>query len=270
MSRLAMVAMVGCLSVGVLSASLTAQNGQPSFEVAIIKTNLANNQGVRGGCRASDTRLAANDDRASVPLGRCVVTAGALRHLMAIAFDLPLNRISGFPGWDASSRFDLEGKAEDPAAVTHRQLLTMLQTFLIEEFKLTVHRETKDVPTFALVVARNGPKHLHPSDQASCSMTPQPAGLGFKGCSIADFANFLSTVPAVQRPVMDTTGVSGRYDFTVEVGSKLQDVAGAKIAMLAWDSIFSDVQDQLGLRFDRSTGPIETLVIDRAELPTEK
>jgi len=148
--------------------------------------------------------------------------------------------------------------------------LMMFQTLLIEEFKLTVHRDTKEVPTFSLAAARNGPKNLHSSTQAGCSTIPQPAGLGFKGCTMGDFAGFLSTVPAVQRPVTDATGVSGRYDFTVEVGSKVQDLVGVKVAMLTWDSIFSDVQEQLGLRFDRSTGPIETLVIDHAEVPTEK
>src|SRR5215831_17012942 len=139
-------AMFAVLLVGPVSTLATAQNAQTAFEVAVIKPNHGN-QGVHGGCRAFDSKLAANDDRSSVPVGRCVVTSGALRHMMAVAFDIPLYRISGFPEWDGSSRFDVEAKAEDPATTTERQLLTMLQQFLIDEFKLTLRRDTKDVPT---------------------------------------------------------------------------------------------------------------------------
>jgi uncharacterized protein (TIGR03435 family) len=261
-----MAAMFAVLLVGPVSTLATAQNAQTAFEVAVIKPNHGN-QGVRGGCRAFDSKLAANDDRSSVPVGRCVVTSGALRHMMALAFDMPLNRISGFPEWDGSNRFDVEARAEDPATTTEQQLLTMFQHFLIEEFRLTLRRETKDVPTFSLTVTRNGSKNLHPSEQQVCVMAAQPTGLGFRGCSMSDFAVFLSTIPVVQRPVTDATGLVGRYDFGVEMGSKLDGIVGAKVAMMGWDSIFGDIQDQLGLRFDRSTGPVDTLIIEHAALP---
>lgn len=262
-------ALIAILSAASLSALTSAQNPQPAFEVAIIKPSHGD-QGVHGGCHGFDSKLGANDDRSSVPIGRCVMTSGALRHMMAVAFGMPLNRISGFPEWDGSSRFDVEARAEDPATTTEQRLLTMFQQFLIEEFRLTLRRDTKEVPTFALTVARNGPKNLHPSEQQVCAMGAQPTGLGFRGCSMADFAVFLSTIPVVQRPVTDATGLHGRYDFGVEMGSKLDGFVGAKVAMMGWDSIFGDIQDQLGLRFDRSTGPVETLRIEHVELPTQR
>src|SRR5262245_4537695 len=75
------------------------QTGRPlAFEVGVIKPTKSVSGGVTGGCRGIDSRLAANDPRLMVPLGRCVITAGRLSHMMAIAFEMPLQRISGFPG----------------------------------------------------------------------------------------------------------------------------------------------------------------------------
>jgi uncharacterized protein (TIGR03435 family) len=264
---------------GVLSPARVAAERQTAgtgdrrlaFEVAILKPDANSGLGVTGGCRGIDSNFAAGDPRAAVPLGRCVISAGALRHLMAIAFDLPLNRITGFPEWDGANRFDIQAKADDPATTSERQLLSMLQQFLIAEFSLSVHREQKEGPTFSLVATKNGPKNLRPSSETGCRPSPSKVlALSFKGCSMQDFASFLSTVPSVQRRVSDRTALSGRFDFDLEVGSKAQDIAGLKAAMAAWESLFSDIQEQLGLRLDRSTGSVETLVIDHAELPREK
>jgi uncharacterized protein (TIGR03435 family) len=261
--------------VGVLNAPwLRAQSpspvdgaGRPAFEVAIIKPNVGGG-GVTGGCRGIDSRPVA--DTLAVPLGRCVITAARLSHLMSIAFGVPIQRITGFPDWDGPHRFDVQAEAENPAATTEQQLLSMLQRFLTERFGLTVHREVKDGPTFSLVVAKNGPKNLHPSTEAGKSMMPQGTKLVFKGYSMQELATFFSVLPTVQRPVQDMTAINGRYDFSLEVlqPSKTQNVDELKGALLGLDTIFSDVQEQLGLRFEPSRAPIENLVIDHAEQPT--
>jgi uncharacterized protein (TIGR03435 family) len=167
------------LVFGLTAPLLCGQNTRP-FEAATIKPDVSRN-GVAGGCRGIDSKLAPSDDRNSVPLGRCVITAGRLSHMMAIAFGSPLMRISGFPDWDGPNRFDIQAKVEDPSTATEKQLYDMLQAFLIERFKLSLHRETKEVPAFALVVAKNGPKNLHPSEQEGGSMAPSGARLIFKG-----------------------------------------------------------------------------------------
>src|SRR5262245_42824147 len=271
-----LVLMSGALGLPLARAAAQQQTSGTSdrplaFEVAILKPDANGGLGVTGGCRGIDSNFSAGDPRAAVPLGRCVISAGALRHLMAIAFDLPLNRITGFPEWDGVNRFDIQAKAEDPAATSERQLLSMLQQFLIDEFSLKVHREQKEGPTFSLVVAKNGPKNLRPTSESGCRPSPSKVlALSFKGCSMQDFASFLSTVPPVQRPVKDMTALGGRFDFDLEVGSKAQDLAGLKAAMAGWESLFTDIQEQLGLRLDRSSGSVETLVIDHAELPRER
>ena len=249
----------------------TDSQTHPAFEVAILKPSTDSGTGVTGGCRGIDSTFGAGDSRAMVPLGRCVIRAGALRHMMAIAFDRPLTRISGFPEWDRSNRFDLEAKAEEASTTTEAQLLLMLQQFLSDEFSLKLHHEQTEGPTFSLVVARNGPKNLHPSGDTGCLMSPSKAsGFAVKGCTMRDFASFLSSLPTVQRPVTDMTAIAGRFDFVVEVGAKAQDVAELKAAMTQWESLFSDLQEQLGLRLERATGMVDTLVIDHVELPHER
>jgi uncharacterized protein (TIGR03435 family) len=248
-----------------------AQSSQKpvAFEVATLKRNLARDVGVSGGCRGNDSRLAAADPRGNVPLGRCVITGARLSHLIAIAFGTPMNRISGLPPWDNDVRFDVQAKAEEPATTTELQLLSMLQRFIADEFNASTHRDVKEVPAFALMVAKKGPKNLRPSKEAACLMPPPPqaVGLVFIGCSMRDVAAFLSTAPTIQRPVADKTGLTGRFDILVEVGSRPRDVAEWKAAMMGWESITSDIEDQLGLRFERTTGSIEQLVIDRIQRP---
>src|SRR5262249_48971117 len=162
--------------------------------------------------------------------------AARLSHLMSIAFDIPLQRISGFPDWDGPSRFDIEAKAEAPSTTTEQQLLGMLQQFLTDQFKLTIRRDSKELPIFNLVVAKNGPKNLHPSEEPGPSTTPQPPGLIFKGYSMARLAEFLSVMPSVARPVRDMTSIDGRFDFTLNaLEAKSEDIADMKMQLARWD-----------------------------------
>jgi uncharacterized protein (TIGR03435 family) len=247
----------------------TVHGGQTplSFEAASIKPTVSPS-GVTGGCRGIDSKIAPTDPRTNVPLGRCVITAGRLSHLMSIAFDLPLQRISGFPDWDGPNRFDIQAKAENPSTATEGELRSMLQAFMTDRFKLTLRREIKEMPMFSLVAGKGGPKNLHPSDQIGESMTPAGAGLVFKGYTMQNLAEFLSMMPGVSRPVRDTTGIQGRFDFTLNVlGTKPDGIENLKAAMMAWETIFSDLQEQLGLRLESTKGPVENLIIDHAEKP---
>jgi uncharacterized protein (TIGR03435 family) len=249
------------------TSSLAVRTQKSVFEVATIKPSI-NGGGVSGGCRGIDSKLATNDIRVNVPLGRCVIRAARLSHLMSIAFDIPLQRISGFPDWDGPSRFDIEAKSEAPSTTTEPQLLGMLQQFLTDQFKLTIRRDSKELPIFNLVVAKNGPKNLHPSDEPGPSTMPQPPGLIFKGYSMTRLAEFLSVMPSVARPVRDMTSMDGRFDFTLNaLEAKSEDIADMKMQLARWDSVFSDLQQQLGLRLESAKAPVDTLVIEHAEKP---
>jgi uncharacterized protein (TIGR03435 family) len=244
------------------------QQNQLSFEAASIKPTVSSS-GVTGGCRGIDSKIAPTDPRNNVPLGRCVITAGRLSHLMSIAFDLPLQRISGFPDWDGPNRFDVQAKVDDPSTATEAELYSMLQAFMTERFKLTLHRESKEMPIFSLVAGKSGPKNLHPSEQIGESMTPSGGSLVFQGYTMQNLAEFLSMMPGVDRPVRNMTGIQGRFDFTLNVlGTKPESVENFKRAIIAWDTVFSDIQEQLGLRMESAKGPVENLIIDHAEKPS--
>ena len=264
-----MKTLVGVLVFASLAgAQIGAGLQAPAFEVAVIKANVSGG-GVTGGCHGVDSKFTANDPRNNVPLGRCVITAGRLSHLMGIAYDMSLQRISGFPDWDGPSRFDIEAKVEDPSSASEQQLLSMLQAFLADRFKLKLHRETKEVPGFALVAAKGGSK-LQASQEGIRSPFPETNGtsLILKGYSLPDLAEFLSNLPAVGRPVRDMTGLKGRFDIRLNVlESRPESIGDLKVGLANWQSIFADLQAQLGLRLENRQAEIETLVIDSAEKP---
>src|SRR4051812_17626988 len=127
------------------AAQLGAQSPAPppAFEVATVKPSLSGD-GVRGSCHGIDTTYAPGSEIVPPPLGRGVFTAARLGHLIDIAFGIHNMRwIRGGPDWVLSGddRFNIEGKAEDPAKTTSAQLLAMLQTLLIERFQLKFHLE---------------------------------------------------------------------------------------------------------------------------------
>ncbi len=258
----------------VLCGSAIAWSAAPEFEVASIKPTKSSS-GVVGGCHGSDSHFRLDDPRGSVPLGRCVITAGRLSHIMAIAYDLDVNRIEGRPDWENPMRFDVEAKAEN-ANATEAQLLQMLRTLLEDRFKLKMHREQRQVPGFVLVVGKNGPKGLREaqSDEESklvvrgatinkADAIDKASGgdkkntnlntlIGTKA-TMAQLAEILSR--AARGPVVDRTGLKGEYDFT-----------------LTWEldeSPASVVQEQLGLRLDAQKVPVDFITIDSAEKPTE-
>ena len=288
LSALAVVA--GPVGVGAMHALPTGQPGQVitsapgtrEFAAATLKPSLDPNAVGPTGCHGIDSRLGGallafrpriNAPTPSVPLGRCRITGARLDALISLAFGIPGRQIDGFqriPGFDQwrAMRFNIEAVAEDPSATTEQQLLSMLQKFVTDQFKLVVRRETTVGQTFSLVVARNGPKNLRPTQGPTQGMVPQGTRLTFTDFSMEDLAAFFSLLPTVQRPVLDRTRIEGRFDFSLEVlPAPTDDVIAAKIAIGNWDTIFSDVQQQLGLRFEPSTGPIETLVVEHAERP---
>src|ERR1700732_394419 len=152
--------------LGILAAVLTAA-AQPTaaFEVASVKvTRLPS--GITGGCRGIETRDSPGQMGGAPPLGRCTLTSGRLGHFITIAFKLhSMLRIKGGPEWvtNGDDRFDIESKAEDPTRATEEQLLHMLQNLLVERFQLKFHWESKEIPVYALVVGKNGPKRLQES-----------------------------------------------------------------------------------------------------------
>jgi uncharacterized protein (TIGR03435 family) len=262
-----------------------------TFEVASVKPNTS-------GEAATSFRLQ--------PGGGFRAINMRLRDLIAMAYGpppLPEFEISGGPSWIDRDRFDLVAKADHEWQAgpngPPRDLFLMLQSLLAERFRLAVHRETRAMPIYALMLARSdgklGPR-LHPSatdcagvvaalgrggppaspnprEQAACSARMFPGNLSGRGVRMAELTTALSGF--VSRAVIDRSRLAGGYDLDLQ-WTPDQLPQGRSIlppAIPAVDpngpSLFTALQEQLGLKLESTRGPISVLVIDRAERPTE-
>jgi uncharacterized protein (TIGR03435 family) len=147
---------------------------------------------------------------------------------------------------------------------------------------LKVHRETKELPVYALVVAKNGPKlkatNIQSADPCRIYGTSE-GGDRYQGCTVATLASYLPL--ALGRVVLDRTGLKGRYDFTLEYAD--QDSAAVSSVPTgggaasdnplppapSGPSVFTAVQEQLGLKLEPTKGPVDMIIIDHMERPTE-
>jgi uncharacterized protein (TIGR03435 family) len=184
--------------------------------------------------------------------------------------------ITGGPPWIDKDKFDLEAKfdpSEIPNAkdLTYRQRSDMLRAVLADRFHLKVHFETKDFPAYNLVTAKGGPKltetkpeDIHTSLGGSSCIAGQLGGMAKgQGCTAAVLANQLRNPTG--RTVIDKTGLTARYDFELHWSS---DNTPADSPAAVYPTIFTAVQEQLGLKLEPSTAPLDILVIDSAEPPT--
>jgi uncharacterized protein (TIGR03435 family) len=227
-----------------------------SFEVASIRPHVQNIVAGRGGMglRVSGTMLTAENM--------------SLSNLVTYAYDLKDYQILGLPSWAESDRYDIDAKAEGDAALTRDLARPMMRALLAERFQLKGHGGTKEMPVYALVVAKNGPKFKESAPDAESMLRLASPGKGAvmtvtKG-SMAQFANQFSNRNGVDRPVIDKTGLSGGYDYKLEWGDY-----GAANADADAVSIFTAIQDQLGLKLEPAKAPIEVLVVDFAAKPSE-
>jgi uncharacterized protein (TIGR03435 family) len=179
---------------------------------------------------------------------------------------------SGEPAWTAGEYYDIAAKF-DPADfkdLTDDQRNTMLQNMLAVRFKLMLHRETKILPKFALVVAKGGPKMQETKSEAIKLDEDKRlycrAGLSvFRQCTMAEFANVVSMF-GLNAVVEDKTGLTARYDFDL---SWSPESAGTPSAPDSTPSIYEAVESQLGLRLQPTKGPVNTFVVDHVERPSE-
>ena len=261
---------------------------RPAFEVASIKPNKTGSGPVRIGIQ---------------PGGRFTATNVALRDLIRTSYQLQNFQIAGGPDWLDNDRFDITAKAESDIAPTPLGTIgpmqLMMQSLLEDRFKLVAHRETRDMPIYALVLARSdgrlGPKLTASTVDCQAMMTasvgrgaapPPPAANGRPVCGmrsgpgqmmgggfpLSQLASVLSQT--VQRTVVNRTGLTGNYDLELAYTPDqipqggFRDGAGNNIDPNG-PSIFTALQEQLGLKLDSQRGPVEVLVIDKAERPTE-
>ncbi|HEY6343329.1 MAG TPA: M56 family metallopeptidase [Bryobacteraceae bacterium] len=190
--------------------------------------------------------------------------AATLAYLVKDAYYLKEGQVSGGPDWGRTQRYDIVAKAPGEREPTVEEARQMLQTLLADRFKLTVRREMHETPVYALVSAKGGFK-LRPSDKRT-GVLGQPSAVGrrIKGSVTMDFLARLLT-DRVGRYVVDRTGLAGNYEIALEWTPDNFAPPDDTPPL----SIFTAVQEQLGLKLEPAKAPVERLIIEHAEMPTE-
>ncbi|HEY1302144.1 MAG TPA: TIGR03435 family protein [Vicinamibacterales bacterium] len=240
------------------------------------------------------------------PGGRFIATNAPFALLLTLAYQLQPFQIQGAPGWTRTDRFDivakLEGDPPTPAIFGSTQTdprMLALRTLLAERFKLAVHWETQELPIYALVLARPDGKlgpNIHRSvvdcaavaaarsaaakegrtttpttgDRFICGLRNNAGRMQFGGNPISFFANGLAN--QVARVVIDRTGLTGNWDFELTFTPERIRQAPPGAPPVDIDpngpSLFTAIQEQLGLRLESTKGPVNMLVIDHIEQPS--
>jgi uncharacterized protein (TIGR03435 family) len=278
--------------LGATAVSAQPPTGAPAFEVASIKVNKSRDsfKGVQ------------------VQRGQFIITNLTLRELIGTAYEIapPLRkaRMTGGPSWMDADRFDIVAKVEGNPTVTQR--LVMLRTLLAERFKLAVKAETRDMPVWALVMTRAdrklGPqlrkvpdvdclalraasRGLPPPIPANplagppCIMRADPGVITAAAVTMTDLIRVAFPRVVRDRVVIDRTRLLGSYAVNVEWTPEAEPFASAAdlppglpvppAPTTSGVSIFTALQEQLGLKLEAARAPVETLVIKRADRPTE-
>jgi uncharacterized protein (TIGR03435 family) len=212
--------------------------GELEFEAASVKPNTS------GSGRSSSHSTS----------GQLVADNMSLRDYIRVAFGVRDYQISG-PDWLSAAKFDIVAKF--PPHTGDPQLGPRLQKLLADRFKLMVHRESKEFPVYALVVAKGGPKLEKAADKGEHSTNTHNSHMTGKGMTMARLAEYLAR--QMDRPVVDSTELKGEYDLTLEW---TPDEAGADAA---GPTLLTALQQQLGLKLQPSKAPIELLVVDSVE-----
>ncbi|MEI9970030.1 MAG: TIGR03435 family protein [Terracidiphilus sp.] len=199
----------------------------------------------------------------------------ALRELIQFAYDMPDSQILGGPAWLDSIMFDIDAKSDPavdaelralpPEQARHQKQL-MVQSLLADRFELKVHQETRQLPVYALVVAKDGPK-FKPSQINGTTIDAGRARLHIAGSddTMSVLAQELAQV--LGRVVVNETGLSGRYDLTL----RWTPDDAAALASSSPDippDIFTAIQEQLGLKLESTKDPVPVLVIDSVQKPS--
>ena len=197
------------------------------------------------------------------PGGRFSIRNLTLKQLLQTAYAVQAYQISGGPGWITSAGFDIEARAgAGTVDLPREQVLRMVQTLLTDRFQLSLHRETRQLPVYALIVGKTGSR-LQPADTDVGPPQTRMGQMLVRKMSMTHLANILAL--ALQRPVKDETGLKGEFAFALEWTPGLSDTDDRPSPR---PSLFTAVQEQLGLKLESVKGPIEVLVIDRAEKPS--
>ena len=249
-----------CIVLSFSAALLLAQTKE--FEVASVKPHKASDDG----------RVAIQ----ITPGGRWRATNVPLNLLVNLAYELKPGQVSGAPGWINAERYDIDAKLDDSLGSNPKpeQMLPYLQSLLEKRFSLKYHRETKDMQVYSLVVAKSGSKLVESKpDEAGPRIRMGRGQMSATKIDMDLLARELSR--QVGRPVMNQTDLKGQYNleltFTPENAPSGPPNSEAPASAPGGDAptVFTALQEQLGLKLESKKAPVQMFVIDKIEKAQE-
>jgi len=240
-----------------------AGNVDPGFEVATIKPSEPGRPGKIFTVRGQD-----------------IVTINTtLNDLITMAYGIHAKQITGGPSWMESEKYDLTIKPDAPGQPNVAQMKIIIQKLLADRFQVKFHREKRELPVYAITVIKTGAKFTKsqsdPNGLPGLFFGGAPAGMSFnvRNATIAEVASTLQG-SILDKPVVDQTGLTEKYDFTLKFTPDAGQMAAFGPAPPATDSpdappdVFAAFEQQLGLKLSSARAPADVLVIDRVEKPS--
>ena len=238
-------------------------NANPTFEVATIKPTQP------------------DEKRKLITVqGRNLVTVNtSMNELTTFAYGLNLKQIVGAPAWFESQKYDITAKPDAEGMPNDKQLKTMLQKLLVDRFKLTFHHDKKELSVYVLSVAKSGPKLTKsegdPNGLPGLFFAGRLGDLHVVNATMGDFTIMMLQGLVLDRPVLDQTGITGRWNFSLNWTPDDSQFAGmgAKIpppkdGENQPPALFTAIQEQIGLKLDATKAPADVMVIDHVEQPS--
>jgi uncharacterized protein (TIGR03435 family) len=245
-----------CFTATLENQAAPTQSASPSFEVATIKPSPdePRNKGIgTNGRRLSGINQSVID-------------------MLTFAYEIHRHQVVGAPSWTDSALFDFVGQPGGSGPITGQQWRAMVRTMLMDRFQLALHRETRELPVFALQSA-NGSSKLKPSNADPSGLPVFGVGSGFitaTNVGMADLSHIFQE-GLLDRPVVDRTGIPGKFDFTLRWTPSEFERGQRPPAQSRPDDpppLFQAIQEQLGLKLQSSRTAVDVIVIDHVYQPS--
>lgn len=225
----------------------------PGWEVAVIKPH----------------DPAVSRDNIAIRGRHFVIENKSVRDLVAVAYGLQAQQVQGGPEWFTSDKYDVDGTPDVEGQPNRRQMQAMVQKLLADRFGLVFHRDKKEMSVYVITLPETGHKMTqnlgNPNGLPSQNGSHDASGRvdRYRNVSMADFAFILQMM--LSKPVLDQTGLSGRFDFVLKWTPDNEKAADEAVAS---SGIFTAMWEEIGLKLEAVKAPAEVLVVDKVERPS--
>jgi uncharacterized protein (TIGR03435 family) len=238
-------------------------NADPRFDVATIKPS-----------KPDDPRKLF-----IVQSGRFQIINQPLTAILTFAYDVQAKQLIGLPPWADTDKYDIDAKPDGEGAPSSKQWKRMIQKLVAERFKMTFHAEKKELPVYVLSVAKMGPKLTKsegdPNGLPGLFFRGKLGDLIVRNANMGDFTGLMQEA-VLDRPVLDQTGLTGRFDFSLlwtpddsqfaGMGSKIPPPTDAANQP---PNLYTAIQEQIGLKLEATKAPADVMVIDHVDKPSD-